>query len=151
MKLAFGCDHAAFNIKKSVIEFLEKNGNEVSDLGCGSADSCDYPDFGIAVARAVSAGECAKGVLICGSGIGMSIAANKIKGIRAAVCWNEETARLASEHNFANVLCMGARFMDLEKIKKCIDIWLKTPNSPEARHIKRIEKIMALEKNWNCR
>lgn len=148
MKLAFGCDHAAFEIKTDIIEYLRKSGHEVNDLGCNSAESCDYPDFGIAVARAVSSGKCGKGILICGSGIGMSIAANKVKGVRAAVCWNEETAKLSSEHNFANVLCMGARFMDKELIKKCIDIWLKTPNSPVARHIQRIEKIMALEKDW---
>lgn len=148
MKIAFGCDHAAFKIKMNVMEHLKKQGHEVKDLGCSSAESCDYPDFAIAVAKEVSSGRAAGGVLICGSGIGMSIAANKISGVRAAVCWNAETAKLASEHNFANVLCLGARFLNEQELCNCIDTWLKTPNSAEPRHVKRIEKIMALEKDW---
>ncbi|MFH1368705.1 MAG: ribose 5-phosphate isomerase B [Elusimicrobiota bacterium] len=148
MKIAFGCDHAAFKIKDQVIEHLKKQGHETVDFGCGSAESCDYPDFGIPSARAVSKGECARGILICGTGIGMSMLANKIPGIRAAVCWNEDVAKLTADHNNANVLCLAARFMTAEQMGKCIDIWLNTVFGGEPRHQKRIDKIMSLEKDW---
>jgi ribose 5-phosphate isomerase B len=149
MRIAFGCDHTAFKIKGGVIEYLKKQGHTVEDFGCGSSESCDYPDFGIPAARSVADGKNERGVLICGTGIGMSILANKVPGIRAGLAWEEEVAKCASEHNNANVLCLPARFATLDKIIKCVDIWLKTPFSGEPRHQKRIDKIMELDKR--CR
>lgn len=150
MKIAFGCDHAAFKIKAQVIEAMRKDGHEVKDFGCDSEASCDYPDFAEAAARSVAGGECKRGVLICGTGIGMSITANKVPGIRAALAWREEVAKLAAEHNDANVLCLSARFMTVEEINRCVRAWLATPFTGEPRHQKRIDKMMALDRK-GCR
>jgi ribose 5-phosphate isomerase B len=146
VKIAFGCDHAAFEIKARVIEALKKQGHSVQDFGCDTGDSCDYPDFAVSVSESVARGKNDRGVLICGTGIGMSIAANKVPGIRAALVWREEAAVLASQHNNANVLCLSARFLPIEEINKCIRAWLATPFSSEPRHQKRVDKMMALDK-----
>ncbi|MBN1822863.1 MAG: ribose 5-phosphate isomerase B [Endomicrobiales bacterium] len=146
MKIAFGCDHAGFEHKKGIVEFLRNEGHEVLDFGCNSADSCDYPDVAADVARTVSSGKADKGVLTCGTGVGMSIVANKSRGVRAGVCWNEKVAALISEHNDANVICLPARFASTDEMKKWIKIWLVTPQSPEERHKKRVEKILNIEK-----
>lgn len=146
MKIAFGCDHAGFAVKKEFIASLEAAGHTVADYGCAGTESCDYPDFAAAVARAVAGGAADRGILICGTGVGMCIAANKIPGIRAGVCWNDDTAKLIREHNDTNILCMGARFASAEDMKRWTEKWLAAPASTEPRHRRRIEKMMALEK-----
>ena len=144
MKIAFGCDHAGFEIKEKIINFVKSLGHEIIDCGTNSNQSCDYPDFAFKVAESVAKNIADKGILICGTGIGMSIAANKVKGIRAAVCWNKETAALISQHNNANIICAGARFASVDDICSWIKIFLETKF--EERHLKRINKIIALEK-----
>ncbi len=144
-KIAIGSDHAGFESKEKAKSELAALGIEVVDKGTDSLDSVDYPDFGAAVARAVVAGEVECGILICGSGIGVSIAANKISGARAALCWNEETARLAREHNDANVLCFGSRFIEPEQAARMVRIFLET-DFAGGRHTQRVEKLSALDK-----
>ncbi len=144
MKIAFGCDHAGIEIKDKIINFVKSLGNEVTDYGTFSKDSCDYPDFALKVAKDVALKNADKGILICGTGIGMSIAANKVKGVRAAVCWNKETAKLIAQHNNANVLCAGARFASADDICLWIKIFLETEF--EQRHQKRIDKITEIER-----
>jgi ribose 5-phosphate isomerase B len=146
MNIAFGCDHAALDHRDTIVRYLKSLGHTVMDYGCEGAVSCDYPDKAAAVAEAVAGGKAERGILICGTGIGMSIAANKYNGVRAAVVWNEQTAALASEHNAANVLCLGARFASAEQMVQWIDIWIKTPPSQEERHRRRVQKIAAIEK-----
>ena len=143
MKIAFGCDHAGIKIKEQIIKFVENLGHQVIDCGTFSEQSCDYPDFAFKVAQSVAQKIADKGILICGTGIGMSIAANKVKGIRAAVCWNKETAALIAQHNNANIICAGARFASADEICSWIKIFLETKF--EERHLKRINKITNLE------
>ena len=145
MDIAFGCDHAGFGHREKIIEHIKGLGHNVTDMGTKGSASCDYTDFAEAVAEAVSCGKCRKGVLICGTGVGMSIAANKFPGVRAAVCWNPEIAALISQHNDANIICLPGRFASTEQINGFIDIWLKTPASTEERHRKRLDKITELE------
>jgi RpiB/LacA/LacB family sugar-phosphate isomerase len=151
MKIAFGCDHAAFDIKKQIIDFLGSRGHALKDFGCFSNASCDYPDIAVLVARSVAGGESDRGILVCGTGIGMSIAANKVPGIRAATCWSDEVAKLAGEHNAANILCLGARCAPPGQMQQWIAAWLATPPSSEPRHVQRIEKITAIEKDASRR
>jgi len=143
MKIVFGCDHAGIKIKEQIIKFVENLGHQVIDCGTFSEQSCDYPDFAFKVAQSVAQKIADKGILICGTGIGMSIAANKVKGIRAAVCWNKETAALIAQHNNANIICAGARFASADEICSWIKIFLETKF--EERHLKRINKITNLE------
>ena len=143
-KIALGSDHAGFEAKQGARRVLEEMGAEVSDKGTYGAESVDYPDFGAAVGRAVAGGEVDQGVLICGSGIGISIAANKIPGVRAAVCWNEETARLARQHNDANVLCIGARFVGPELAARMIRAFVET-EFEGGRHQQRVDKLTMLD------
>jgi ribose 5-phosphate isomerase B len=143
-KIAIGSDHAGFEAKEKAKNELVLLGIEVIDKGADSLDSVDYPDFGAAVARAVASGEVERGVLVCGSGIGISMAANKIPGARAALCWNEETARLAREHNDANVLCFGSRFIEPEQAARMVRIFLET-DFAGGRHAQRVEKLSALD------
>lgn len=143
-KIAVGSDHAGYEAKESARRTLAELGMEVSDKGAYGAESVDYPDFGAAVGRAVANGEVERGVLICGSGIGIAIAANKIPGVRAAVCWNEETARLARQHNDANVLCIGARFVEPELAALMIRAFVET-EFDGGRHQHRVEKISRLD------
>ncbi|MDR3306134.1 MAG: ribose 5-phosphate isomerase B [Endomicrobium sp.] len=143
-KLAFGTDHAAAEVRDIVKKYLQDMDYEVEDFGFCSQGCCDYPDFAVQVAESVANGKADKGVLICGTGIGMAVAANKVKGIIAAVCWNEDTARLASQHNCANVLCLGSRTATVNEICHMIKIFLNTPF--EERHKRRIDKIKEIEK-----
>jgi ribose 5-phosphate isomerase B len=143
-KIAVGSDHAGYEAKEQARRVLEESGAEVCDKGTHGAGSVDYPDFGAAVGRAVASGEVEQGVLICGSGIGISIAANKIGGVRAAVCWNEETARLARQHNDANVLCIGARFVGPELAARMIRVFVET-EFEGGRHRQRVDKISKLD------
>jgi ribose 5-phosphate isomerase B len=146
MKIAFGSDHAGYedpgpHFKPALMAYLEELGHEVIDCGTDGADSVDYPDFGQAVSDAVLSGRAERGVLLCGTGIGISIAANRNPGIRAAVCCSEEMAHLAREHNDANVLCLGKRTTPLDQCKKLIEIWLATPFSGNERHQRRLDKL----------
>ena len=124
MKIAIGCDHAAYSFKEEIKNYLTDLGHELIDKGCYSPERADYPDHGIAVGEAVASGEADKGVVICGSGIGISIAANKVKGIRCALCSEPLSAKLSRNHNDANVLAMGARLIGLEMGKAIVDAWL---------------------------
>jgi ribose 5-phosphate isomerase B len=140
MKYFIGTDHAGIAIKPFVIEVLESKGIEVEDLGCYSDERVDYPDYSHKVADAVSKNEGTKGILICGSGIGMSLAANKHKGIRAALCHDHYTAKMARLHNDANILCFGERIVAKGIIEDMIDVWLST-EFEGGRHTQRVEKI----------
>lgn len=146
MKISLGTDHAGFAIKEKVADFLKSLGHEVIDYGTNSAASCDYPEFAYKVALDVSEEKSQKGVLICGTGIGMCIAANKVPNIRAGICWNKETAQLIAMHNNANIICLGARFASLDEICERIQIFLETKF--EERHIRRINKITEIEKQY---
>lgn len=151
MKIVFGSDHAGVEHKIKLMELASSMGHQVIDKGTNSGESVDYPDFGEKGALAVCRKEADLGILICGTGIGISMAANKVKGIRAAVCWNEETAHLAREHNDANMLCMGARFISIEGAVKIAKVFIETPFSNNERHINRISKITKIEeRNKAC-
>ncbi len=135
-----GSDHAGFDLKERVKELLERRGFEVEDVGTRSPASVDYPDFAHRVAEAVASGRRARGVVVCGTGIGVSMAANRHAGVRAAVVWNEETARLSREHNDANVLALGGRTLDPALAETILDTWLETPFGA-GRHARRVAKI----------
>lgn len=139
--VAIGADHAGCEVKSSLSNVLAELGFHVLDLGTDGPDSVDYPDFANAVAEAVAEGKAEQGVLVCGSGIGMSIAANRHPGIRAALCHNEETAQLAREHNDANVLVLGARTMDLETAGNCVRVFFSTEFDGGERHARRVAKL----------
>ena len=124
--IALGCDHGGFALMKEVIDYLEKNGLEYKNFGTYSEESCDYPVYGKAVANAVASGECEKGILICGTGIGISISANKVKGVRAALCGDCFSAQATREHNDANILAMGARVTGAGLALKIVDTFLST-------------------------
>jgi len=145
LKITIASDHAGFELKGGIIKHLESKGFSVKDLGTNSAESCDYPDFAKAVAKEVASKNSDYGILICGTGIGMSIAANKTKGIRAALVHDEFTAKAAKEHNNANVLCFGSRIVSESMAKKIIDLFFGTKFLGETkegeRHKKRVEKI----------
>jgi len=139
--VAIGADHAGFKLKSVMITALRALGFRVLDLGTNGLDSVDYPDFADAVAKAVSNGLAQSGVLICGSGIGMSIGANRHAGVRAALCRDEETARLAREHNDANVLVLGARLTDEILAGRCADVFFSTEFDGGERHARRVAKL----------
>ena len=154
MKIVVGSDHAGFEYKKKISELISSMGHEVIDVGTDNTSSVDYPDYGEKGAREICCGRAELGVLICGTGIGICMAASKVKGIRGAVCWNEETARLARQHNDANILCMGARFISIEDALKITGVFLETPASKDERHQRRIGKIASIEersKSCGCR
>lgn len=137
VSVALGCDHAGFELKAKLGEYLRTRGVAVMDLGCGSADPVDYPLYAAAVARAIVKGEVLRGVIVCGSGVGVSIAANRFKGVRAANASDETLVRLARGHNDINVLCLGAQMIGVWKARACVDAFLDTPFDGE-RHIPRI-------------
>jgi len=139
--IAIGSDHGGYALKKALMAHLSERGLEYKDFGTYSEASCDYPVYAKAVAHAVADGECECGILICGTGIGMSMAANKVPGIRAAVCGDCFSAEATREHNDANVLCMGARVVGEGLALKIADIFLDTPFSNDERHIRRISQI----------
>lgn len=136
--IAIGSDHGGYELKLEVIKHLKERGMEIRDFGCDNTDSCDYPVFAQDVSNAVASGECELGILICGTGIGMSMAANKIDGIRAALCSDCFSAKATREHNNANILCMGARTIGPGLALMITDIFVDTPFSDEERHIRRI-------------
>jgi len=139
-KIALGADHAGFEYKEKLKTWLEKNGFTVKDFGTYSPESADYPDFAHPVAEAVEKKEFGMGLLICGSGNGVAITANKHAGIRAAICWNEELAALARQHNNANVLCLPARYVSLDDAEKILDRFLHS-SFEGGRHARRVDKI----------
>ncbi len=143
-KIALAADHAGYEEKEKIKRTLDELGVEYVDMGTDSCDSVDYPDYARKVAEAVSKGEFEQGLLVCGSGTGMAIAANKVKGVRAAVAWNEDIARLARQHNDANVLSLPARFMSDEEARKVIKAWFAA-DFEGGRHAKRVEKITEIE------
>ncbi|MGJ8529020.1 ribose 5-phosphate isomerase B [Maritalea sp.] len=143
MKIAIGTDHAGFLYKEKIKAFLISLGHEVKDFGTFNDASCDYPDFIIPVAQAVSSGEYKKGIVLGGSGNGEAIAANKVKGIRCAVCWNSISAEMARRHNDANVLSLGQRMIEEEKLLDIVQTWLETAFDG-GRHQRRIEKIQEM-------
>ncbi|MBE6941035.1 MAG: ribose 5-phosphate isomerase B [Ruminococcaceae bacterium] len=146
MKIAIACDHGALALKNTLMAHLQGQGHELVNFGTDTAESCDYPDFAAAAARAVAQGKCDKGIVLCTTGIGVSIAANKIKGIRCALLSDVKSARMTREHNDTNVLAMGATVVDEKLAVEIADTWLNTAFSGEARHQRRIDKITALEK-----
>ena len=145
MKIAIGCDHGALELKQAVVAHLEKRGFEVVDFGTHTAASCDYPDFAAPAAKAVAAGECDKGIVLCTTGIGVSIAANKVKGIRCALLSDVMSARLTREHNDTNMMAIGAGVVGQMLALEIVDTWLDTEFSHNERHQRRIDKVMALE------
>ena len=145
MKIAIGCDHGAYTLKKTIVSFLEKKGYTVKDFGCFNPGSCDYPDFCGAAARAVASGECQKGIVLCTTGIGASITANKVRGIRCALLSDVLSARLTREHNDTNMMALGAGIVGENLALEIVQVWLNTEFSNEERHKKRIQKVMALE------
>jgi ribose 5-phosphate isomerase B len=144
MKIAIGSDHRGVGVKQRVVPLLKQLGHEVTDVGPDGPASVDYPDFALEVAKAVGDGRVERGVLICGTGIGMCIAANKVRGIRAAPCHDSITAELSRRHNDSNVLCLSADLLGEELIERMIRIWLETPFEG-GRHARRVEKIAKIE------
>ena len=145
MKIALGCDHGALALKEALIPHLEKMGYEVKDFGTYSSASCDYPDFAGPAAQAVGSGECEKGIVLCTTGIGVSIVANKVKGVRCALLSDVMSARLTREHNDTNMMAIGAGVVGQMLAFEIIDTWLGTEFSHDERHQRRINKMMAYE------
>lgn len=142
--IAIGSDHGGYELKNKLIEFLKSKKYEVKDLGTHSKESCDYPLIGFEVAKAVGEGKSDRGILICRSGIGMAIIANKVHGVRAAACYDKELAKSSREHNDSNVLSLAADYTDIDKAKKIVDVWLETEALPE-RHARRVKQIKDIE------
>ena len=148
MKVAIGCDHGGINLKPVLTAYLEKKGIEYKDFGCYDKTSTDYNEYGELVAEAVSRGEYDKGILICGTGIGMSIVANKVKGVRCAHCHDVFSAKATREHNDTNVLAMGERVIGPGLMLEIVEAFLFTQFSNDERHVRRISKITALEEKY---
>ena len=146
MQISIGCDLGALELKKTVVEHLQKQGHEVKDFGTYTPDSCDYPEFAAAAAQAVADGTCEKGIVLCTTGIGVSITANKIKGIRCALLSDVLSAKMTRLHNDTNVMALGAGVVGTNLALEIVDTWIGTAFSGEARHQRRIDKVMALEK-----
>lgn len=148
MKIGIGNDHAALEMKNQVMEYLKEKGYEVINYGTNTPESCNYPEFGEKVGRAVVAGEVDCGILICGTGVGISLAANKVKGVRAVVCSEPYSAKLSKQHNNTNILAFGARVVGIELAKMIIDEWLGA-EFEGGRHQTRVDMIMAIENKDN--
>ncbi len=148
MLIALGSDHGGFALKQEIVEYLKQKGLAFKDLGTCDCTSVDYPDYGLAVAEAVKSGECDRGIIVCGTGLGISMAANKVPGIRAAVCTDTYMARMSREHNDANVLALGERVIGVGLALEIIDVWLNT-EFLGGRHKTRVDKITAIEKKYS--
>lgn len=144
MKVALASDHAGFELKKGIIAHLKERGIACRDFGCGPGETVDYVDYGSVAAASVATGECERAILVCGTGIGMAIVANKFRGIRAAPCWNPYTAEVSRSHNDSNCLTLGGRTLTLEEALPIVDIWIKTPFEG-GRHARRTAKITGIE------
>lgn len=145
MKISIGCDHGALTLKNKVTEHLKALGHEVVDFGTNTAESCDYPDFAAAAARAVATGECDRGIVLCTTGIGVSIAANKVPGVRCALLSDLWSAKMTRLHNDTNVMALGAGVVGENLALEIVDVWVGTEFSGEQRHQRRIDKLTALE------
>ena len=147
MKLAIGSDHAGYELKEAIKAYLDEQGQAYQDFGTHSTNSCDYPDFGLAVAEAVASGDLALGILVCGTGLGMSMVANKVPGIRAALCGDTFSAHASREHNHANILVLGARVVGAGLALDIVRTWLAA--APQGgRHAQRLQKITAVERKY---
>jgi len=146
MKISVGCDHGALDLKNKVVAHLQAQGHEVTDFGTHTTASCDYPEFAAAAARAVAEGKCDRGIVLCTTGIGVSITANKIPGIRCALLSDLMSARMTREHNDTNVMAIGAGVVGEILALEIVDTWIGTAFSGQERHQRRIDKVMALEK-----
>ncbi|CAM4474118.1 ribose 5-phosphate isomerase B [Paenibacillus endophyticus] len=146
MKIAIGADHAGYRLKDEVVPFLQSLGHEIEDVGCSCDQSVDYPDYALPVCDLVTSGKAERGILICGTGIGMSIAANKVRGIRCALVNDMFSAKATREHNDTNVLALGERVIGPGVALEIIRIWLDTPFSNGERHVGRVNKVMEIEK-----
>jgi len=144
MRIAIASDHAGYLYKERIEEWLVEAGHEVENFGTDTTESCDYPDFIVPAARAVAAGRCERGIVLGGSGNGEAMAANRLRGVRCALCWDERTARLAREHNDANMLSLGERLIPLAVALAIVRVWLETPFEG-GRHVRRIEKLDSIE------
>lgn len=145
MKISIACDHGAYMLKNKVAQHLKDQGHEVVDFGTNGPESCDYPDFAAKAARAVADGTCEKGIVLCTTGIGVSITANKVKGIRCALLSDVLSAKMTRLHNDTNMMALGAGIVGENLALEIVDTWVATPFSGEARHQRRIDKVMALE------
>ena len=148
MKIAMACDHGGLALKNAVAEWLNKNGYEVVDFGTDSFVSCDYPDFALKAAEAVACGDCPFGILVCTTGIGISIAANKVLGIRCALCSEPLSAKMIRLHNDANMLALGGGMIGVNLANEIVRTFLETPFSAEEKHVRRIGKIAAIEEKY---
>ena len=148
MKIALACDHGGLALKNAVAKYLAENGYEIADFGTTTENSCDYPDFALAAAEAVAAGECERGIFVCTTGIGISIAANKVPGIRCALCTDATCARLTREHNNANVLALGGGIVGKNLALDIVATFLTTEFSGLEKHQRRIDKISAIERKY---
>ena len=146
MKISIGCDHGALALKNKVVAHLEKQGHEVKDFGTYTPDSCDYPEFAAAAARSVAGGECEKGIVLCTTGIGVSISANMINGIRCALLSDVWSAKMTRLHNDTNMMALGAGVVGENLALEIVDTWIGTEFSHDERHQRRINKLMDLEK-----
>ncbi len=148
MKIAIGADHAGYRLKDVVVPFLQSLGHEIEDVGCSCDQSVDYPDYALPVCDLVTSGKAERGILICGTGIGMSIAANKVRGIRCALVHDMFSAKATREHNDTNVLALGERVIGPGVAQEIIRIWLETPFSNGERHVGRVNKVMQIEEPY---
>ena len=144
MNISIGCDHGGFALKENIRAYLEEQGHTVTDVGCKSLESCDYPDFGAAAARLVASGACERGIVICTTGIGISISANKVNGIRCALCGDAFSAEMTRRHNDANMLALGAGITGPNLAQKIVEVFLST-GFEGGRHARRVDKLMQIE------
>lgn len=149
LSIALGSDHGGFALKEEIKRFLLAKGFQVQDFGTFSEESVDYPDFAFPVAQAVSSGQFPLGILVCTTGIGVSIVANKVKGVRAALCHDPLSAQLSREHNHANILCLGGKIIGVKLAIKIVETWIETGISSEERHLRRVRKITEIEEAQN--
>ncbi|MDE5896600.1 MAG: ribose 5-phosphate isomerase B [Clostridia bacterium] len=148
MKIALCCDHGGLLLKNAVVKYLQEAGYEIADFGTTNENSCDYPDFALLAAEAVAGGKCEKGIFVCTTGIGISIAANKVPGVRCALCSEPLSAKMTRLHNDANVLALGGGLVGVNLALEIVKTFLETPFSEEAKHRRRIDKITAIEKKY---
>ena len=149
MKIAVACDHGGLNLKNALIAYLEKNGHEVKNFGTDTFDSCDYPDFAVLAAEAVASGECERGIVVCSSGIGVSIVANKVPGIRCAHCHDTYCAKYTRLHNDANMIAFGEKVVGPGLMEEIVNLFLTTEFEGGERHNRRIDKITKIEEKYN--
>lgn len=148
MKIAIGCDHAGFQLKELLVKFLKDGGHEIVDVGCYDEKPSDYPEFAAGVANRVASHVCERGIVLCGSGVGASVASNKVKGVRASVCHDTYSAHQGVEHDDMNVLVLGARIIGSEVAKELVSAFVRAKFSGEDRHMRRLAKVLALEEKF---